>query len=110
VPDVFTDPAILAVADKVGYAADPDSAFPRAYSGEVRITLNDGRTLTKREHINRGADDRPLSNDDIIHKFDENAGMVVHQRAARTMADALLAIDEATRGTDAVAPLTPAWS
>lgn len=55
----LTDPQVLALADKVEYAIDPASGFPRHYSGEVLITLNDGRVLRHREAINRGSSDRP---------------------------------------------------
>jgi len=109
-PEVFTDPEVLALADKVSYAADPDSAFPRAYSGEVRITRADGDTIVHREHINRGADDRPLSNADIVAKYRDNAGMVVNRDGIDRIAEAVLSIDEAPMANDAVAPLTPNWS
>ena len=76
-PDALSDPEILALADKVEYAPDPDSPFPRAYSGEVIVTTQSGQQLRHREHVNRGADDRPLANGEIVAKFMENAGRAV---------------------------------
>lgn len=108
VPDVFQNPDVLATADKVRCIADPDSAFPRAYSGEVRIATRSGGTLTHREHVNRGADDRPLSNDEIRAKFDDNAAMVVHGRRGQAIASAVLGLDDAPSAADALANLTVA--
>ncbi len=92
-PDVLRDPQILALAERLSYADDPDSPFPAAYSGEVIITMNDGRELRHREHVNRGAADRPLSNEDIIAKFRENAAMVVDARTMDRQLAAMLALD-----------------
>ncbi|MEL6374914.1 MAG: MmgE/PrpD family protein [Pseudomonadota bacterium] len=94
-PAALTAPDVLALADKVTYRADPESAFPVAYSGEVIVTLSDGRTLSHREHINRGAANRPLSNDDIVAKFRDNAAMLVNPARAATMEAAMLTLDEA---------------
>ena len=109
-PVVFTNSDVLALADKVVCSPDPNSAFPKAYSGEVRITLNSGETVTHREHINRGADERPLSNDEIIAKFDDNAALLLNREALARARDTLLGLETAERATDAVAPLTPSWS
>ena len=103
-PDVLRDPEILALADKLGYENDPDSPFPDAYSGELIITMNDGRELRHREHINRGAADRPLSNEEIIAKFDDNAIMAVNAATAEKQKAAMLALDSA--GVDAAASLS----
>ncbi len=69
----YTDEATLALADKVESRADPDADFPRYYSGEVVVELNDGRRLSHREAINRGGESRPISNEEIIAKYRENA-------------------------------------
>ena len=68
----LTDPQTLALAAKVGYRADPDSRFPKAYSGEVIVRLADGRELRHREAVNRGAAERPLSNAEVEAKFLDN--------------------------------------
>ena len=73
--DVISDPEILAIAKLVEYQADPDSTFPLYYTGEVVIETRDGRTLSHREEINRGAAERPLTNQEIIEKFRINAAI-----------------------------------
>lgn len=95
----LADPEVLAVAGKVAYEVDPDSAFPKYYSGEVIVTLRDGREFSHREHVNRGAADRPINNDEIVGKYMENACLAVSPQRARQIRDAVLALDEMPAGT-----------
>jgi len=67
------DPQILELAAKISYEIDPRSSFPKHYGGEVIVRTSDGRELRRREPVNRGSADRPLSNADILAKFMENA-------------------------------------
>jgi 2-methylcitrate dehydratase PrpD len=90
--DALADPAILALAARVGYAIDPDSPFPRTYSGELVVRLRDGRTVRHREEVNRGAPDRPLSNADIIAKYRANAAMALSPGAAARIEQAVLSL------------------
>ncbi|MFT5507626.1 MAG: 2-methylcitrate dehydratase PrpD [Hyphomicrobiaceae bacterium] len=99
-PDVLSDPDILELTSKVSFVDDPESLFPKAYSGEVVVTMDDGREMGHREQVNRGAADRPLSNDDILVKWHDNAGMLVNGEKAAKLQEAVLALDEAP---DAVA-------
>ena len=61
-PDALTDERILRLCDLVDYEVDPRSTFPLHYTGEVQISLKDGRKVVHREALNRGCADRPLSN------------------------------------------------
>lgn len=87
------DPQTLDLANRVSYRADPDSPFPKAYSGELIVTLKDGTELRHREHINRGADERPLTNAEIVEKYDANAAVAGPRDRATAMRDTLLSID-----------------
>lgn len=89
----LADPDVLAVAGKVAYEVDPNSGFPQYYSGEVIVTLRDGREFSHREHVNRGAADRPITNPEIIEKYMENACLAVSPQRAREICDAVLALD-----------------
>ena len=44
-PAAFGDPAALALMDRIDYVEDAESTFPRHYTGEVRVTLDDGSAL-----------------------------------------------------------------
>jgi len=72
-PEGWTDPEALALMDRVHCRADPGSTFPRHYTGELRITLANGQTVSHRESINRGHAERPLSNAEVRQKFEDNA-------------------------------------
>ncbi|MDB5811531.1 MAG: 2-methylcitrate dehydratase [Betaproteobacteria bacterium] len=87
------DPHILALAERVVYDGDPDSMFPKYFSGGAVITLKDGRTFTHVEKVNRGAGDRALSGDDIEAKFIENAELVTSPARARQIRDLALDIE-----------------
>lgn len=69
----INDPRVLALCDRTRYSIDPASGFPKHYSGAVEIRLKDGRTLQRREQINRGSRDNPLGHADIVAKFRDTA-------------------------------------
>ena len=92
-PAFYTRPDILALVDKVEHGEYPGSEYPRYFSGEVRIRTTDGRELVAREHINRGAADRPISGEDIVKKFMDNAQRAVPRAHAEKLRDAVLAVD-----------------
>ena len=92
-PEAYTDPAVLALCDRISYRVDPDSAFPTYYSGEVVIRTSDGRTLRHREQVNRGADTRPLGADEIVAKFRDNAAMTLSPDRAERALYAIMALD-----------------
>lgn len=94
------DKQVLALANKVEYAVDPDSPFPRYYSGEVIVTLNDGRELRHREQMNRGAAERPIVNVDVERKFIENMQLVTTPARATQVRDLVLGIDHTTAAAD----------
>ena len=94
-PDAISDPEVLALADRVGFAIDPDSAFPRYYSGEIRVRTRDGRELRHREPVNRGSDANPLPPEDIEAKFRDNAARAVSPGRAARIFDAVMALDRA---------------
>ena len=93
------DAKILALADKVDYEVDPHSTFPRHYTGEVVVRTRDGRTLRRREAINRGCGDRPLADQEIVAKFKDNAARVT----TADQADRIVAL---VLGTENIADCT----
>jgi 2-methylcitrate dehydratase PrpD len=88
-PEVYNDTVIQALGDKVTYEIDPQSEYPKYFSGEVVITLNDGRELRHREHINRGAADRPIVREGVVVKYLDNAQMAVPRERAEQVRDAV---------------------
>lgn len=89
------DPETLALAAKVSYRVDPESGFPKHYSGEIIVRLKHGRELRHREAINRGSADRPLTNAEVEAKFMQNAVDCVPAGRANNIRDAVLGLEEA---------------
>jgi len=109
-PDALADPVILALAARVSHAADPNSPFPRTYSGELVVHLHDGTTIRHREEVNRGAPARPLSNADIRAKFRGNAALALSPTAQARIEGAVLELARhpAARLAAAIAPIAGA--
>jgi 2-methylcitrate dehydratase PrpD len=70
--ETVRDPRILALASKVRYVVDPNNPYPKAFTGHVRITLNDGTVLEERQPHIRGGAQEPLSREEIEDKFRRN--------------------------------------
>ena len=73
----LSDPQVLALAAITEYRVDPDSRFPKYFDGEVIVELKDGRIIREREAMNRGSVDRPLTAQDILEKYRDNAARQV---------------------------------
>jgi 2-methylcitrate dehydratase PrpD len=93
-PAAFTDPAALALMDRIGHEVDATSTFPLHYTGELRVTLDDGQVLMHREAVNRGHAERPLSNAEVRAKFFDNAAIHFPLAHAQAICDHVLALDE----------------
>jgi 2-methylcitrate dehydratase PrpD len=70
--EMVKDPRILALAAKVRYVVDPNNPYPKAYTGHIRATLNDGTVVEERQPHIRGGAQEPLSRADIEAKFRAN--------------------------------------
>ena len=103
-PECLSDGEVEALMDRTTCEAYGDGPFPAAYSGRLAITLDDGTTLSHDEPVNRGAADRPLSNAEIIAKFDQNAALWAGPARVDAMRAAMLSLDG---DAPAVATLMP---
>ncbi len=89
----YTDADTIALAHKVECVADPDADFPRFFSGEVVVELADGSVRRHRESVNRGAGQRPISNEDILTKYRENTTGLLPPAQIERVAHAILDIE-----------------
>ena len=82
------DERILALASKVRYVVNPDDPYPKAYTGHVRMTLNDGTVVEERQPHIRGGASEPLARAEIEDKFRGNCefGGWPRDRGARFLA------------------------
>jgi 2-methylcitrate dehydratase PrpD len=89
------DPRVQTLLRRTGYEIDPDTRFPRYYSGEVVVETTDGRTLRHREEFNRGSDGQPLSAADVERKFTDNARRVLSAGRAQQVLELTMGLDGA---------------
>lgn len=91
--DILRDPQILQLAAQVECVADPDSRYPKFFSGGAEIHLRNGRTLRHHESVNRGAGDRALTEAQIEQKYFDNVLVAVNRSKAEAVRDAVLEIE-----------------
>jgi 2-methylcitrate dehydratase PrpD len=91
--ETLSDPQIMDLARKVVCEVDPDTLFPKYFSGGLIVTTKDGREFIHHEPVNRGSGDRALSEDEISAKFFENAELVVSHSRANRIRDYVLDLD-----------------
>jgi 2-methylcitrate dehydratase PrpD len=73
----FTDARVAegdvrALAAKVRYEIDPNDEYPRNFTGRIRAQLKDGREIEVRKPHMRGGKSEPLSDGELLAKFDAN--------------------------------------
>jgi 2-methylcitrate dehydratase PrpD len=98
--ELFDDPALGALADRVGYVADPDTDYPRHFPCRMTITLKSGERLEHDERINRGSPDRPVTIAEIETKFHENAAASVLRAQADAIHAAVMGLDTLPQARD----------
>ncbi|MGZ8198426.1 MAG: MmgE/PrpD family protein, partial [Burkholderiales bacterium] len=92
-PDALEDKTILDLAQRVSHEADPESQFPKYFSGGVVVTTRDGRDLVHMEKVNRGAGERALTAAEIIEKYMDNAQLVLSRPKAERIRDYVLELE-----------------
>ena len=92
--EALADPEILALADKVDCAADPDADFPRVYPGAVVVSTKDGGEFVHTERVNRGAAERALTDAEIVEKYEANARLAADAERVQAVKAAVLAMDD----------------
>jgi 2-methylcitrate dehydratase PrpD len=76
-PDALRQPFILDIADKIEYSVDATAPTSRQFKGWVIVHTKDGRVLEHVEPFNRGSPENPLSQGDVVHKFEGNAALAL---------------------------------
>jgi 2-methylcitrate dehydratase PrpD len=89
----LSDPQILGLADRVEYEVDPAFPGPERFTGRVRITLRDGRSFEAAEENNRGSPANPMSDAEIIAKFEENVAEALSPARRKRLVDAVMTLE-----------------
>jgi 2-methylcitrate dehydratase PrpD len=94
VDDAIADPDVLALAAKVRYETREYDSYPAAFPGGVRITTIDGRTLEADFPHQRGGPENPMTVDEVLAKFRENASLALGEAAVQTLEETVLSLEE----------------
>lgn len=103
------DPAILALAERVGYAVDPAATDRHRWSGEVIVALRDGRKLAHRVDDLRGTPRNPMGESELIDKFLHNASGVIPDHVAHAFIEDIAALEDVADIRPVFAPLYGGW-
>ncbi len=81
--DKIMDPVIRAQLNKIEVVADPEieALFPELQRVIVTITTTDGRELTKQVDYPKGDPRNPLTDDEILEKFDALSSPILSESA-----------------------------
>jgi 2-methylcitrate dehydratase PrpD len=74
-PEALADPRVLDLARKVRYETKEYASYPAAFPGGVRLRLRDGRLLEADFAHQLGAPGNPMSPQQVLEKFRENAAL-----------------------------------
>jgi 2-methylcitrate dehydratase PrpD len=99
----LNDPEILALADRVHYRVDASFPGPERFKAAVRIVLKSGAVHETVEEHNRGSPENPMSRDELIAKFEENATGILPRQQSRRLIEAVSALDDTTNSGSLVA-------
>jgi len=91
----LNDERILSLARKVTYRVDENLAaeFRRNRPAELAVVAKDGRRFSNRVAKLRGSPECPMSPEEIVAKFMDNATAVMSGARAAQIRDAVLALD-----------------
>ena len=67
--EAVRDAAVVVLAQKVSFRIDPQNPYPRAFTGHIKATLNDGSVIEEHQPHFRGGAKEPLTQADIEEKF-----------------------------------------
>lgn len=102
------DASTLALAQKVSYQVDTQyttAQLKTNFPAELVVKTTDGRTLSHKVSHLMGTPDRPMTHDEIIAKFMDNARSVMSDARAAHLRDQVLAIETFATARDFAALL-----
>jgi 2-methylcitrate dehydratase PrpD len=103
--EAITEAAVLAVAAKVRYETRAYPTYPQAFPGGVAVRLADGTSFAVDYAHQKGGPENPLSPDEVVEKFRENASLALAETQVARLERALLTLEEQGDLTAALAPL-----
>lgn len=105
--ELAQDPRRRALMAKVDVVADErcDEIFPYQFPAIVTVRTTDGEEIVEEVLTNRGGPQRPLSDDELALKFEDNVRGRLTTETAREVRDRVLALDQLPSVAPALEPL-----
>ena len=91
-PDALLNPQIYALEDKIELSIDSECAdkFPIHRSAKVEIEMQDGAIYTHHQHTRHGDPDEPLTDQELLDKFNELTEPRIGMEQAQILAEQIL--------------------
>jgi 2-methylcitrate dehydratase PrpD len=99
------DDTILDLARRVTYVVRDYETWPEAFPGGVRITKRDGSVLEADFPHQLGGPANPMSRDQLLAKFRDNASLALGDADLEALETSLLGLEDVTDVAAALAPL-----
>ncbi len=106
--EAISDRSVLDISAKVRYETKEYPTYPQAFPGGVRITTTGGDVLEAELEYQQGGPDNPMSREDVLAKYRENAATALGASAMQAFEGAVLSIDAHAEVGAVFAPLAEA--
>lgn len=95
-PDALVHPDIQALMQKVTVSEDAElaAAYPKKRMAKLLISLKDGRRIHHFQETRKGDPEDPLSDEELIAKYDELAGSVLSEQQLSVLRQTILHTNE----------------
>jgi len=90
----IADERVLELAGRIDGEIKQFAAAPDAFPGGVRVRTTDGRVLAAELRHQRGGSAYPMSTDEVVGKYRDNADLALHPDAVATLEDAVLHLSD----------------
>ena len=94
--------SILDLADRITYKVDPTFPPPGQFKGLVKVFLKNGASLEGIEENNRGSAENPMTREEILAKFEENAATILAPSATRALIEAVSSLETSNDASELV--------
>jgi len=101
-PATLENQAVLDLAERIVYQVDPTFPGPGQFKGVVKVLLKNGVCHEAVEEHNRGSAENPMSREEIVAKFEENAATLLPPARVRLLADAAFGLEASTDASELV--------
>ena len=106
--EAISDKSVLDISAKVRYETKEYPTYPQAFPGGVRIKTTGGDVLEAELEYQKGGPDNPMSRDEVLAKYRENAAMALGASAMQALEAAVISIDSVDSAHTVFAPLAEA--